>query len=186
MNVKQEVKKARKGDHEAFIRLVVDIKMKMYGLAFSILRSDEDCADAMQETILKAYKSLHTLKKAEFFHTWICRILINECHQVLRNKKRLVPVDNMEDMEQLKPASDYDSLDIRDAVEQLDEPLQTVIQLFYFRDMPLLSVAELLGITENAVKGRLFRARRRLLQILGDTPERKAKKHGSERYRDEA
>ncbi|BFH62762.1 sigma-70 family RNA polymerase sigma factor [Paenibacillus azoreducens] len=173
MNVKQEVKKAKKGDHEAFIRLVLEIKLKMYGLAFSILGRDEDCADAIQETILKAYKSLHTLRKPEFFNTWIFRILINECHQVLRNKKRLVPVDNLDEIDKPRPPTDYDAVDIRDAVEQLEEQQQIVIQLFYFQDMPLLAVAELLGITENAVKGRLFRARRQLLQILGDTPERK-------------
>ncbi|MDP1509438.1 sigma-70 family RNA polymerase sigma factor [Paenibacillus sp. CMAA1739] len=138
MNVKEEVKKARKGDHDAFIRLVLAIKVKMYGLASSILRSDEDCADAIQETILKAYKSLHMLKKTEFFHTWISRILINECRQVLRNKKRLIPIDDMESMDKLKPVPDYDSLDIRDAVEQLDEPLQTVIQLYMVLSFPTM------------------------------------------------
>ena len=169
MDLKQEVKKARKGNHEAFIRLVLDIKLKMYKLSFSILQRDEDCADAIQETILKAYKSLHTLKKPEYFNTWIFRILINECHQVLRKKARLVPVDDVEDVCTPMHVSDYDSVDIRDAVDQLEEQLRTVIHLFYFQDIPILDIAEMLGITESAVKGRLFRARQQLLQMLDDT-----------------
>ncbi|MFB5266063.1 sigma factor [Paenibacillus enshidis] len=103
---------------------MLDIKLKMYKLSFSILQRDEDCADAIQETILKAYKSLHTLKKAEYFNTWIFRVLINECHQVLRKKARLVPVDDVEDVCTPMHVSDYDSVDIRDAMDQLEEQLR--------------------------------------------------------------
>lgn len=173
MDIKQEVKKARKGDHEAFTRIVLSMKMKMYGLAYSILRSNDDCADAMQETILKAYKSLHTLKKPEYFQSWIFRILINECNQLLRNKSRLVPVENFDHIAKHKPETEYEAIAIREAVEQLDESLRMVVHLFYFQDMSMRSVGEVLGIKEGAVKGRLFRARQQLLHILGESPERR-------------
>lgn len=172
MDIKQEVKKARKGDQEAFIRIVLGMKAKMYGLAFSILRSNEDCADAIQETILKAYKSLHTLRKPEYFQSWIYRILVNECNQLLRNKARVVPVADVDQIAKQKNENSYDAFAIREAVEQLDEPLRLVVNLFYFQDLSMRSVGEVLGIKEGAVKGRLFRARQQLMHILGDSPER--------------
>lgn len=171
MDIKSEVKKARKGDHDAFIRLVLSMKTKMYGLAFSILRNNEDCADAIQETILKSYKSMHTLKKPEYFQTWMFRILINECNQLLRNKSKTVTIANLELMAE-HGNGDYEAVAIREAVEQLDEPLRLAVNLFYFQDLSMRDVGDVLGIKEGAVKGRLFRARQQLMRILGDSPER--------------
>ncbi|WP_340463311.1 hypothetical protein [Paenibacillus glucanolyticus] len=53
-----EIKLAKNGNHEAFINLIKPLELQMYSIAKAILRHDEDCADAMQEAILKAYKSL--------------------------------------------------------------------------------------------------------------------------------
>ena len=60
--LEHEVKRAQRGDREAFIRLFRRLEPELYGLAKSILKRDEDCADAFQETTLKAYKSLSTLQ----------------------------------------------------------------------------------------------------------------------------
>ena len=64
---------------DVFIKEVRDAEAMLYHISKSILKNDSDCGDAVQETILKAYEKLPTLKKEKYFRTWITRILINEC-----------------------------------------------------------------------------------------------------------
>lgn len=99
------------------------------------------------------------------------RILINECNQLLRNKSKTVTIANLELMAE-HGNGDYEAVAIREAVEQLDEPLRLAVNLFYFQDLSMRDVGDVLGIKEGAVKGRLFRARQQLMRILGDSPER--------------
>lgn len=73
---------------DVVIKEIRQSEAMMYHVAKSILKNDSDCADAVQETLLKAYKKLPTLKQESFFRTWLTRILINECNGILRKKKR--------------------------------------------------------------------------------------------------
>ncbi|MBU5346056.1 sigma-70 family RNA polymerase sigma factor [Paenibacillus lautus] len=158
--LEHEVKRAQRGDREAFIRLFRRLEPELYGLAKSILKRDEDCADAFQETTLKAYKSLSTLQKPKYFKTWVIRILINECNQLLRSRERTVVMAEVP--ERIRTSNYYEDshkLDLREAVERLDESLRIVIHLFYFQDLPIKEIASVLDITDGAVRARLHRAR---------------------------
>ena len=77
----------------AFIKEVHDAEAMLYHVAKSILKNDADCCDAVQETLLKAYEKLDTLKKEKFFRTWITRILINECNGIIRKRKNIIPYE---------------------------------------------------------------------------------------------
>ena len=78
------IKKAMKGDAEAFVQLMELNEVSMYKTAKAILANEEDIGDAIQETILAAYKNIHTLKKAQYFKTWLIRILINKCKDIIK------------------------------------------------------------------------------------------------------
>ncbi|EJQ97693.1 sigma-70 family RNA polymerase sigma factor [Bacillus cereus MC118] len=90
MIVKEEtdVSLAKKGNHEAFMTLIHTEKVKMYRIAKAMLRDETNIEDAMQATILKAYENIKKLKKEEFFQTWLIRILINECNNIIRSYKK--------------------------------------------------------------------------------------------------
>ncbi len=167
-----EVKLAKKGNHEAFIKLIKPFELQMYNMAKAILRHDEDCADAMQEAILKAYKSLSSLKQASLFKTWLFRILINECNMILRKKSHVVPLLNLDQAEHITPSLDV-NIDLREAVYRLEEVSRTIVILHYFRDLPLRQIAEMLDLNEGAVKTRLHRARITLSEWLANHRERK-------------
>ena len=83
----QDVILAKKGDDEAYIRMIERCKQSMYKVARSYLKNEEDIADVLQESILKCYQSLTRLQKPHFFKTWLIRIVINECNDLLRKKK---------------------------------------------------------------------------------------------------
>ena len=73
--------------------LIIDSERHMYVTARAILSDDEDCADAIQETIVKAFSKINSLKQDAYAKTWLIRILINECYKVLRQKSRQIPMD---------------------------------------------------------------------------------------------
>ena len=91
------VKKAKKGDAEAFIALMEQNRQSMIRIAFAYLGNEEDVADAMQETILSAFEKLDTLRRAEYFRTWLIRILINQCIAMRRHRSRTVPMNGAEE-----------------------------------------------------------------------------------------
>lgn len=79
--------KAVQGDVEAFLELMDRNSLAMYKVARAILNNDDDVADAVQNTILNCFEKIHTLKKHEYFKTWLIRILINECNGILQHGK---------------------------------------------------------------------------------------------------
>lgn len=174
IDLETEVKRAQEGNKDAFIALIKKIELRMYNIARSIVKKDEDCADAMQETILKAYKSLPTLKNPAFFNTWVCRILINECNTLLRKKSRIIAM--AEPPEPVyTPKSPDDRMDLRDAVYRLEEAQRTIIILHYFQDLPIREIAEMLELSEGTVKTRLYRARMTLSRWLNEPVPREVR-----------
>ena len=78
------IRKAKKGDKDAFCRLMDEQMQSMYKIAISYVKNDEDAADAIQDTILSCYENLKSLKYNRYFKTWMIRILINKCKDILQ------------------------------------------------------------------------------------------------------
>lgn len=96
---------------DVFIKEVRDAEAMLYHISKSILKNDSDCGDAVQETILKAYEKLPTLKKEKYFRTWITRILINECKGILRKRKNVIPYPSEEQQETLQESTYSQNID---------------------------------------------------------------------------
>ena len=87
------VRKAQRGDKNAFMALIEKNQLALYRAAKAILHREEDVEDAVQETICKAFYKLSDLRQPKYFKTWLTRILINCCYDLLRQKKGLVPLE---------------------------------------------------------------------------------------------
>ncbi len=149
-----------------FAERVKTAEATLYHISKSILKNDCDCADAVQETIITAYSKLHSLRDERFFKTWLCRILINECYQICRANKRIVPLEDY--METEKPWEQQNELGLFDAIMELRTDLRLVIVLHYIEGFKTTEMAEMLKIPEGTVKSRLSRARTELKSILGE------------------
>ncbi|WP_150275020.1 sigma-70 family RNA polymerase sigma factor [Paenibacillus tepidiphilus] len=163
--------KAAKGDPEAFIAAVRQLENSLHYMAKSLVSRDEDVADALQETILKAYKAVTSLREPKYFKTWIFRILINECHNILAERSGSVSLEEAPPL--AVSADDYGRVDLREAVDRLEESQRITVILHYFEDLPLRQVAQALNISESAVKMRLMRARDTLQRTIGNYHEGK-------------
>jgi RNA polymerase sigma-70 factor (ECF subfamily) len=159
-----DVKLAQKGNKDAFVRLITAAEKSMYRVARAILKSDNECADAIQESILKAYKSMGGLREPQYFKTWLTKILINECNRILKNNRKIIPIE--EYMDQAYTLDAYEKIEIQEAVSSLDDEFRVVVILFYFEDMTIKDIAQMLEIPEGTVKSRLSRARERLSKQL--------------------
>ncbi len=146
----------------------------MYRVAKTLLRNDADCADAIQEAVVKAFSGLHTLRKDSYGKTWLVRIVINECYAIMRREKRLVSLEDISLQEQAAQQGDYS--DLYEAVSRLPEEMRLTVTLYYMEGYRIKEIAALMKTTQSAVKSRLMRARARLREELGAGLETQAMK----------
>ncbi|MGG4396375.1 GNAT family N-acetyltransferase [Paenibacillus thiaminolyticus] len=168
----QDIGLAIHGDTAAFIRLIQAHKNYLYNLARTYLNYDEDCADAVQETIFKSFRSISTLREPAYFKSWLSRILINECIQLLRAQKRMRIIEQSK-WNCTTANVPYEAIELKEAVAYLEDHLQIVIQLYYYEDVPIKRIAKLLGVPEGTIKSRLHRARELLAEVLESPHDRR-------------
>lgn len=142
--------------------LILEAEGQMYCTARTILGNDEDCADAIQETIVKGFQKIDTLKKDKYAKTWLMRILINECYNLIRRESRLVSLENFQELPERQQKEQTDYSDLYRAVNALKDELKLPIVLYYAEDFSIREIAEILGVSEGAVQKRLARARGKL------------------------
>lgn len=159
------VRKSMHGDQEAFVQLMQNHMQSMYKTAWVYLKKDEDVADVIQETILNCYEKLHTLKHPKYFKTWMIRILINECNNMLRKQQDYMNIEVLQDqgkMEQAYAQSEWQCL-----LDMLDKKYGIVLLMHYCEEMSVREIAQSLGIRQNTVLTRLRRGRQQLRRELG-------------------
>ena len=146
--------------------LIMASEDAMYHVAKTLLYSDADCADAIQEAIVKAFSKLDTLKKDAYAKTWLMRILLNECYSVMRKEKRVVSLEDYRQEEKAEEQKDYS--DLYEAIYRLSEEMRLSVTLYYLEGYSVREIATMMKTTESAVKNRLARARQRLRNELAE------------------
>lgn len=142
----------------------------IYRFAYGYMQSREDAEDAINDSVVKALKSLNNLRTPQYLSTWFYRILINTCNTTLKRSAKVIPIDphSADAEKRFESASmngyDWpeDVLELQCSFDDLIAPLspehRAVIILRYLEDKPLSEVAEILDINLNTVKTRLYRA----------------------------
>ena len=157
--------KAKKGNDKAFIKLMDEEKVKLYKMAYIYMKNEDDALDVVQETVTKAYASIHSLKEEKYFSTWMMKILINTALEMLRKNQKLIPLNEELDKQMAGTWHD-EKLDLLNALEQLDEKYKTVILLKYYRDLTVKDIATILECPEGTVKTNLHRGLQQLKTYL--------------------
>ena len=153
---------------ELFNNLVIPLKTKLYKTGMAILKNDDDVCDAVQNTLFSAYKNLEKLEKEEYFSTWIIRILINECYDLIKKNKKVAYLN--EQMEQKETDFYYDTYkeesDVERVLNSIEPELKMIIVLFYYDGFSIKEISEIYNIPEGTVKSRLSRCRDKLYVLL--------------------
>src|SRR5690349_10626894 len=173
------VRKAQKGDKQAFEELIQRHQHRVFAVARGILKRQEDVEDISQQVFVKAYFSLKRFDQRAAFSTWLYKITVNECWDLLR-KKKVRPLVYEADLSeeqarQITAAEEKDGggpdiserLETRQRVDRLldglDERDRLMLILKEVEGFAVEEIAEVLDLNANTVKVRLFRARRRIV-----------------------
>ena len=172
MDIAFLIKKAKKGDREALVTLIMARKNEYYRLAYAYLNNPEDALDATEDMILRIYDKIHQLKKAESFYSWSNTILVNCCREMLRKKKKIIL---LEDYEEEVYIEDYEQreqqLDLEKHLLRLNPDQQEAIRLRYFLDLDYQAIAELTQVPLGTVKSRIANGLKKLKESFGGVYE---------------
>lgn len=133
----------------------------MHRVSATLLRRPVDRQDAMQSCLLKAWEKRNTLREESLFRPWLMRILVNECHTLLRRNRRLILTETMPEATVLPTDSS-----VADMVMQLPEKIRLVVALYYMENAQVGEIAQILHIPSGTVKSRLSRGRQLLRDVL--------------------
>lgn len=181
------VSRLKKGDREAFNELVREYEKQVINIAYSMLSDREDALDAAQEVFIRIYKSIDSFKEQSSLSTWIYRVCMNICNDMLRKRQRTAKTvsiyrDEDEDNNTTELADDrpgpeetYEMNEaqraVREGIASLNEDFRAVITLCDIQGYSYEEAALILSIPHGTVKSRLNRARNALKKKLSEKRE---------------
>ena len=187
MKLIEQVRLAQQGDPEAQTALYEAMYKRVYYLAFRMTRSAEDAEDAVQEAFLSAFRALPNLADPNAFEGWLFQITANKCRNVLSKSGRYTQLPEDEDgntmldelpeeNEGLIPASALENRAQREIIlsiiEALPQQQKECVLLFYYSELTVAQIAQVLECSEGTVKSRLNYARKKLREGILETEER--------------
>ncbi len=158
---KQLVNKIKKGQLQFLVQWLEDNKDKLYKISWSYLYNHADIEDVFQDTLIKVYENIHTLKNPNYFESWYISILLNECRKKLRENKKEVLKENVENDEY-----HIDQYDFFQELNSIDDIYKEVIVLKYISGYTQEEISNILDIPIGTVKSRLYRGLRELRKLI--------------------
>lgn len=173
------VRQAKTGDAEAFSALYTEAFNSVYYVALKMLRNEHTAEEIAQEVFLFVYQNIGELKEDEKFFGWVHQITAYKCKNQIRKKTEVLysPVSDddgdvsfpdIEDDSKARPEESLISEDIKQIIlsiiDKLSDDQRAVVLMFYFQELPIRTIAEIMETNENTIKSRLSYARKQIRQ----------------------
>jgi len=175
------IKKTLNGDTNAFSFLVKRYENMVFTIALKMMHNREEAEDVAQEAFIKSFKALKRFKGDAKFSTWLYRISYNHCLDKIKEKKRFVHPENIDEFNNAELDIDSDILSvieakersviIEEALKKLKNEEQLIMTLYYFEEQSIKEIGKVLGINPNNVKIKLYRSRNKLVSLLKHSTE---------------
>ena len=175
------LRRAQKGDAQAFEQLVTPHEQMLWRVCWHYTHHQEDAADCLQETMLKAWRAIKSYRSECSLSSWLYRIASTVCLDFLRKQKRLPQTESADELaeEGFSPVDESPTPDeailkaesadsIRAAIDSLPEDMRTVIILYALQGLPYEEIADTMNTSVGTVKSRLNRARQKIAKFLAD------------------
>ena len=176
------LRRAQKGDSSAFEMLVTPHEQMLWRVCWHYTRHQEDAADCLQETMLKAWRGIKAYRGECSLSTWLYRIASTVCLDFLRKQKRLPETESADELaedEGFTPVDDSPTPDeaviraesadnVRAAIDALPADMRTAIILYALQGMQYEEIAEVTKTSVGTVKSRISRARQKIAKFLAD------------------
>ncbi len=157
------LKKMKSGDKESLETLLKGIEKRLYIIALARLMNEADANDAIQETLMKIYTRIKQLRNMDSIIPWATKILINECNNILKKRKKMeFSFDNFEmekylkDDEYIEIENNYSFFEL---IEHLTVEERTILTMYYSEDYTTKEISEILKVNENTIRTKIKRAK---------------------------
>ncbi|MFJ8265658.1 sigma-70 family RNA polymerase sigma factor [Peribacillus asahii] len=163
MTIIRLVKKAQRGDDKAFLKLFLQCEEDIYRMAYVYVKNKDDALDVVQEVAYQSFKKIATLKKPEYFKTWVMKITMNCAINLVKKNKKVVLLKP--EFEEFVGSNDEDiplSLSLQELMDTLQEDEKSVILMRFYNDNTLKEISEALEIPLGTAKSVLYRALNKL------------------------
>lgn len=162
------VSKARQGDKEALVALIMARKQDYYKLAYVYLKNQEDALDALEDMIVALYENIRNLKSADKFDSYSKTILVNCCKRLLGKRKKLIPAASVKEEQSDDVFRQKDQqLLIDKHLSQLKNKYQEALRLRYYLDLDYQAIAAITKVPVGTIKSRIFYGLKQLRERLG-------------------
>ena len=157
------LKKTINRDKESLETFVKGIEKRLYIIAMARLMNEADAKDAVQETLIKVYTKINQLRSMENAMSWATKILINECNNILKKRKKVeFSYDDLEmekylkDDEYIEIENDYNFFEL---IEHLTIEERTILSMYYSEDYTTKEISKILRVNENTIRTKIKRAK---------------------------
>lgn len=161
MNLNNLVERAIAGDEDSFTELIDSMQERLYRMAFSYVRNKDEALEIVQETVFKAFISIHKLQQPQYFRTWLTKIAVNCALDYIRKSSKIVYMDK-DPGASYNPELSEEAIDLQEALTGLDPKSRMVIVMRYFEDLPIKEIAEVLEMPQSTVKSIIYRGLEKL------------------------
>lgn len=146
-----------KSKENIFEKYIIENKEKAYKVSFIYLKNKENALEVVQESVVKAYSKLNTLKDMNALDKWFTRILVNTALDFIRKNSKTIASEE-EVIEVLINKDIEKESSFNEIIENLDEDLKGVIVLKYFDGYKIKEISEILNISESQIKNKIHKA----------------------------
>ncbi|MFD2212665.1 sigma-70 family RNA polymerase sigma factor [Metabacillus endolithicus] len=166
MKEEKLVKLATKGDPEAFGKLMILLKDQAYRMAYCYLHHEHDSMDAVCNAMEKAFAKLNQLREPKYFKTWFLKIVINESIQLLREKSKIVEVNENEIMNLSEESKSEHIEDLEELLNQVEPTERSMIYMKYYLGYSLDEISKITDLPLSTVKTKIYRNLKQLREKL--------------------
>lgn len=162
------VQSLKEGDVDCLIEWIDVRRSKLYKMAWAYLRDHGEVEDVFHNTIIKVVDNISNLKKQEAFESWFISILLNECRKMLRDKRRILPTEEIESINNGTSSGEFDTkVDLINGLRSIDEGYKELIILKYYSGYSQQEIAKIMDMPLGTVKTKIYRGLRALRDLLG-------------------
>lgn len=162
------MKKAKRGNKEALLSLIMIQKPEYYKLAYVFMKNEDDALDALQDMIVIIYDNITKLRKDESFYYWSKTILVNTCKAKLKRNNKQTSLEEIKKHTIIEDFDDpVDKIILERYISKLSIKHQEVIKLRYYLDYDYESISRILKVPLGTVKSRLNAGITKLKEALG-------------------
>ena len=169
------------GNVNDYAFLVEKYKHMVFTLTIRIVKNREEAEEVSQDVFVKAYKNLKNFKGDSKFSTWLYKIAYYASLDVLKRNKRQISSENIDTFKERNLGNTDDSLMfmhdkerkqiINDALFKLSEDARVIVTLYYFEELPIKEISKVVDLSEDNIKIKLYRSRKKLAELLKNVIE---------------